>query len=59
MPLAGLRLHLRAAPNPNPDPNPNPNPNPNPYPTQVCVSTDRKVWTRVEATTYDQERGAF
>ena len=27
--------------------------------SQVCVSTDRKVWTRVEATTYDQERGAF
>ena len=27
--------------------------------TQVCVSTDRKVWTRCDATTYDQERGAL
>lgn len=27
--------------------------------TQVCVSTDRRVWTRVEATTYDRERGAL
>ena len=27
--------------------------------TQVCVSTDRKVWTRVDATTYDEERCAF
>ena len=27
--------------------------------TQVCASTDRKVWTRVDATTYDEERGAL
>mgnify|MGYP001226476930 CR=1 FL=1 len=27
--------------------------------TQVCASTDRKVWTRVDATTYDEERCAF
>ena len=27
--------------------------------TQVCVSTDRRVWTRVETTRYDGERGAL
>ena len=27
--------------------------------SQVCVSTDRKVWTRVDATEYDQERGVL
>ena len=27
--------------------------------SQVCVSTDRKVWTRVDATVYDHERGVL
>ena len=27
--------------------------------SQVCVSADRKVWTRVDATVYDHERGVL